>query len=51
VILFLWHLYNVHLHPSVFPMNPAWLTGKVSVEWLREEHPLEYEKLKGEGLL
>jgi formate dehydrogenase subunit gamma len=51
VLLFLWHLYNVHLHPSVFPMNPAWLTGKVSAEWLRREHPLEYERLKGEGLL
>jgi len=51
LILFLWHLYNVHLHPSVFPMNPSWITGKVSVEWLREEHPLEYEKLKEEGLL
>ena len=51
VLLFLWHLYNVHLHPSVFPMNPSWITGKVSAEWLREEHPLEYEKLKGEGLL
>lgn len=50
-VLFLWHLYNVHLHPSVFPMNPAWITGKVSSEWMREEHPLEYEKLKGKGLL
>ena len=50
VLLFLWHVYNVHLHPSVFPMNPAWLTGKVSAEWVRQEHPLEYEKLKGEGL-
>jgi len=48
-VLFLWHLYNVHLHPSVFPMNPSWITGKVSAEWLREEHPLEYEKLKGKG--
>ena len=51
LLLFLWHLYNVHLHPSVFPMNPAWITGKVSAEWVRQEHPLEYEKLKGEGLL
>jgi len=51
VILFFWHLYNVHLHPSVFPMNPSWITGKVSAEWLRQEHPLEYEKLKEEGLL
>ena len=50
-VLFLWHIYNVHLHPSVFPMNPSWITGKVSVEWLRQEHPLEYEKLKEEGLL
>ena len=51
LVLFLWHLYNVHLHPSVFPMTPSWITGKVSVEWLREEHPLEYEKLKEEGVL
>jgi hypothetical protein len=32
-------------------MNPSWITGKVSAEWLRREHPLEYEKLKEEGLL
>jgi formate dehydrogenase subunit gamma len=51
LLLFVWHLYNVHLHPSVFPMNPAWLTGKVTAEWVRQEHPLEYEKLKGEGLI
>jgi len=51
VILLLWHLYIVHLHPSVFPMNRAWITGMVDAEWLREEHPLEYEKLKGEGVL
>ena len=50
VILLFWHLYIVHLHPSVFPMNPAWLTGKVDSEWLRQEHPLEYEKLKEEGV-
>ena len=51
VILLFWHLYIVHLHPSVFPMNRAWLTGRVDAEWLREEHPLEYEKLKGEGVI
>ena len=51
VILLFWHLYIVHLHPSVFPMNAAWLTGKVDAAWLREEHPGEYEKLKGEGVL
>ena len=51
VILLFWHLYVVHLHPSVFPMNRAWLTGKVDVEWLRQEHPAEYDKLKGEGVI
>ncbi|MEW6720224.1 MAG: cytochrome b/b6 domain-containing protein [Thermodesulfobacteriota bacterium] len=51
VILFLWHMYNVHLHPSSFPMNAAWLTGKVSAEWMRKEHPLEYERLKEDGTL
>jgi len=51
LILLLWHVYNEHLHPSVFPMNNAWLTGKVKAEWLRQEHPLEYEKLKQEGVL
>ena len=51
VILLFWHVYNEHLHPSVFPMNRAWLTGKVDAEWLRQEHPLEYEKLKQEEVL
>lgn len=51
VILLFWHVYNEHLHPSVFPMNRAWLTGKVDAEWLRREHPLEYEKLKQEEVL
>jgi hypothetical protein len=32
-------------------MNPAWLTGRVEADWLRREHPLEYEKLKQEGIL
>jgi len=51
VILLLWHLYIVHLSPPSFPMNRAWLTGKVSAEWLKQEHPLEYERLRKEGLL
>ncbi len=40
-----WHLYWVHFNPSVFPMSSVWITGKISLHQMREEHPLEYEEL------
>ena len=43
-ILF-WHFYNVHFNPRKFPMNKAWLSGKLSEEEMIEEHPLEYEEI------
>jgi formate dehydrogenase gamma subunit len=45
VVLFLWHLYNVHLNPGAFPMSRTWLTGRMSVDELKEHHPLEYESV------
>lgn len=36
-----WHLYHVHFKPGVFPMNSAWLTGKISLRHWLEEHPLD----------
>jgi hypothetical protein len=39
------HFYNVHLKPSIFPMNWAWLNGRTTVEFMKDEHPLEYEKV------
>ncbi len=44
--LFVVHFYNVHLKPSIFPMNWAWLNGRITVETLKHEHPLEYDRLK-----
>ena len=46
LFLFVVHFYNVHLKPSIFPMNWAWLNGRISVEMLKHEHPLEYDRLK-----
>ena len=43
--IIIWHLYNVHLTPEVFPMSRVWLDGKISGHELRMHHPLEYEAI------
>lgn len=48
IVLFLWHLYNVHLNPRVFPMNRVWITGKISMKELKERHQLQYLELQKE---
>jgi len=47
LVLFVWHIYDVHLSPGVFPMSMAWLDGKISKKELKEEHPEEYDKIFG----
>ena len=49
LVLFTWHLYNVHLKPAIFPMNWAWIDGRIEVSLLREEHRAEYEQLTAAG--
>ncbi|MER3500872.1 MAG: hypothetical protein IMHGJWDQ_000320 [Candidatus Fervidibacter sp.] len=44
--IIIWHLYHVHFKPGVFPMSWVWLTGKISLRHLQEEHPLEFEELQ-----
>ncbi len=36
-----WHFYHVMFDPDVYPMNWAWLDGKVPRKLHEEEHPLE----------
>jgi formate dehydrogenase subunit gamma len=48
LILVVWHLYNVHLNPRVFPMNRVWLSGTISKEDMKKDHPLEYARLYGD---
>jgi len=40
--IILWHLYNVHLKPGVFPLSKVWINGKVTLRDLKEHHPREY---------
>ena len=45
LVLFLWHIYDVHLSPGVFPMSKIWLNGKISKDELKQEHPQEYDEI------
>lgn len=51
LVLFVWHLYDVHLRPEVFPMDWSWITGRISLAELKERHPLEYERLRKAGVI
>lgn len=46
LVVILWHIYNAHLNPDVFPFDTTIFTGKISVDRLHHEHPLEYDRLK-----
>ncbi|MBZ5553039.1 MAG: cytochrome b/b6 domain-containing protein [Acidobacteriia bacterium] len=46
VLFILWHLYDVHLAGGNFPMNPAWLTGKMSEELFVRQHRASMENAR-----
>jgi len=37
--ILVWHLYSTLFKPSVYPMNPAWLTGRMPRDMYTVEHP------------
>jgi len=43
--IFIIHFFNTHLRPEKFPMDPVIFTGRVSGDELRQERPLEYQRL------
>ena len=44
--IMVWHFYEVHLKPGKFPMSTIFLDGKIPEHELKEEHPLQYERIK-----
>jgi cytochrome b subunit of formate dehydrogenase len=45
--IFIWHFYNVHLRPGIFPMSWVFLNGRLTLEEFEHEHGEEYEKMFG----
>ena len=43
-----WHFYFVMFNPDIYPMNTAWLTGKLTEEEMASDHPLELEQIRSE---
>ena len=51
IVIFIWHLYNVHLAPAVFPMGAAWLNGLIDEREMVEYHYEDYVRaMKDAGL-
>lgn len=49
--IIVWHFYYVMFNPDTYPMNMAWLTGKLTESEMAEEHPLELEKMKSKDTM
>ena len=41
----IWHFYNVHFNPRVWPANKVWYKGTLSEEQMLHEHPRELEDI------
>ena len=47
--IIVWHFYHVIFDPDVYPVNFAFVDGRVSEELYREEHELDFESMQEES--
>jgi len=50
LVIVIWHIYNAHLNPDVFPFDTSIFTGRISRERMLHEHPLELARMEGKPL-
>lgn len=51
VFIFTVHFFNNHIVPNKFPLEPNVFTGRYRLDQMREERPLEYERMVALGKL
>lgn len=51
VFIFTVHFFNNHIVPTKFPLEPNIFTGRYCLAVMREERPLEYERMVAESKL
>jgi len=49
--ILIWHFYLVIFDPMVYPMDTAWLDGKISADHYRHTRPAYYRQLGKQGLV
>ncbi len=49
--ILLWHFYMVIFDPVVYPMDTAWINGKVPADHYRHSRPAYYRALERAGLV
>ena len=49
LVVITWHIYNAHLSPDVFPFDTCIFTGKITVDRMHHEHPLELARMTGDA--
>jgi formate dehydrogenase gamma subunit len=47
LVIVIWHSWGVIFRPEIFPLDTGIFTGKMTVDRLKHEHPLEYERIFG----
>jgi formate dehydrogenase subunit gamma len=48
LVVVVWHIYNAVFSPEVFPLDTSIFNGKISLERMHHEHPVELERILSE---